>query len=68
MSVDCAVPAPVTWVNVGRMLLMASGSCTGRVVSVTAVAVPTVPAIGALSTASMLTGGMLSPEPDRLHE
>src|ERR1019366_7578583 len=34
MSVDCAVPVPVTWVNAGRAVL-AWGSRTGRVVSVT---------------------------------
>jgi hypothetical protein len=67
MSVDCAVPAPVTWVNAGRVVL-AGGSCTGRVVSVTVVAVPTMPVAGALSTASTVTGGMLAVEPVRLHE
>jgi hypothetical protein len=67
MPEDCAVPAPVTWVNAGRVVL-AWGSCTGRVVSVTVVAVPTVPVAGALSTASTVTGGMLAVEPVRLHE
>jgi hypothetical protein len=67
MSVDCAVPVPVTWVNADRAVL-AWGSCTGRVVSVTVVAVPTVPVAGVLSTASTVTGGMLAVEPVRLHE
>jgi hypothetical protein len=54
-------------VNAGKEVL-AGGSCTGRVVSVTVVAIPTVPAGGALSTASTVTGGMLAVEPVRLHE
>jgi hypothetical protein len=67
MSVDCAVPAPVTWVNAGKGVL-AGGSCTGRVVSVTVMAAPTVAVAGAASTALTVTGGMLALEPVRLHE
>ena len=62
------MPVPVAWVNADIMVLVAGGSCTVRVVSVTVVAVPTAPVLGAASIAPTLTGGRLSPEPDRLHE
>jgi hypothetical protein len=65
--VDWAVPAAVTRVRDGSRVLSAVGSCITRVVSVTAVAVPTVPAVGALSTAMTVTG-VLVVVPDRVHE
>jgi hypothetical protein len=68
MPVDCAMPVPVAWVNAGSMVLVAWGNGTACVVRVTVVAVPTAPVFGALSIASTLTGGRLSPEPDRLQE
>jgi hypothetical protein len=68
MSVDGAMPVPVAWLNAGSMVLVAWGSGTACVVSVTVVAVPAAPVFGALSIASTLTGGRLSPEPDRLHK
>jgi hypothetical protein len=64
---DWAAPAAVTLVRTGSRALTAAGSCMARVVSVTAVAVPTVPWVGALSPAVRVTA-VLVVASDRVHE
>ena len=57
----------MTLVSDGSRVLSAVGSAFARVVRETAVAVPTVPAVGALSAAVRMSGVLVVP-PDRVHE
>jgi hypothetical protein len=67
IPVDWAVAAAVTRVSDGSWVLSAVGSVITRVVSVIAAAVPTVPAVGALSVAVRVTGVLVA-TPAKVHE